>query len=337
MSTTSVRPRPPQVTVAGWMLVIASVVLVLTGFDIMGNLHSLDTRKAIEQALSRPPADAMGLDVYDMIAVRRWATLVAGGSAAAVAVLGWFVLRRHRGARVAATVLAVPLVASGLFIGGFLPAVIATAVLTLWLQPARDWFNGRWRPDATAAAAPQSGPQPGSPPGSQPGPQHGLRAPGVQALPREHPERNAARPGVPSPVLWACTLTWVFSGIGLVMGATTLLVVAIDPAAILAEVHRQAPDLASQGIDDAWLTRAFWGVGAALVLWSLVGLVMAALAVARVPWAGTGLLVVCLTSAALLLVGTLGSVALLLPFGAAAIAASLLVRPEVRGWFHRRP
>ncbi|MEZ5097022.1 MAG: hypothetical protein R2731_13540 [Nocardioides sp.] len=319
MSTTTARPRPPQVTVAGWMLVIASVVLVLTGFEIMDSLHSLDTRRAIEQALSRPPADSLGLDVYDMIALRRWATLVAGGSAAALAILGWFVLRRHRGARVAATVLAVPLLLAGLFIGGFLPAVIATAVVTLWLQPARDWFNGRWRPDAA--------------------PRHGIASPGVQALPREHPAAAAPEQarGVPVPVLWACTLTWVFAGLGLVMGATTLLVVAIDPSAVLAEVHRQAPDLAAQGIGDTWLTRAFWIVGAVLVAWSLAGLVMAALAIARVRWAGTGLLVVCLSSAAVLLLGTLGSVVMLLPFGAASIAAGLLVRPEVRAWFLRRP
>ena len=96
--------------------------------------------------------------------------MVAGACGAAMVVLGFYVYRGNRGARVAVSVLAFPLLVSGFYVGGFMVTLVAIATGTLWLQPARDWFNGvaptpkreiaRWRrrqnrvPAASAAGWP---------------------------------------------------------------------------------------------------------------------------------------------------------------------------------------
>ncbi len=46
--------RPPQATVAGWLVVGGSVVVVLMALGQGAVLHSLDTREAVEEYLSEP-------------------------------------------------------------------------------------------------------------------------------------------------------------------------------------------------------------------------------------------------------------------------------------------
>ena len=41
--------RPPQATVAGWLIVGGSVVVVLMALGQGAVLHSLDTREAVEE------------------------------------------------------------------------------------------------------------------------------------------------------------------------------------------------------------------------------------------------------------------------------------------------
>ena len=51
-------------------------------------------------------------------------------------------------------------------------------------------------------------------------------------------------------MLWACVLTWIFTGlvtIGLVASAVAL---AVSPDLMLDQVHRENPDLAAQGVSD---------------------------------------------------------------------------------------
>ena len=64
---------------------------------------------------------------------------VRGGTA----VLGYQVLQRSRPARVALTVLGLPLFVVGLVSGGVASAVVFAAVVMLWFEPARSWFDGR--------------------------------------------------------------------------------------------------------------------------------------------------------------------------------------------------
>ena len=48
------QPRPPQVTAAAWMIMVGSVFVVLTVWDRIAGLHSLDSRKALHDALDTP-------------------------------------------------------------------------------------------------------------------------------------------------------------------------------------------------------------------------------------------------------------------------------------------
>ncbi len=89
--------RPPQATVAGWLIVGGSVVVVLMALGQGAVLRSLDTREAVEDYLSRPPGDQLGLGVQGMLTLLRVVWTVTAVSGAAAAVLGWYVLQPLQG------------------------------------------------------------------------------------------------------------------------------------------------------------------------------------------------------------------------------------------------
>lgn len=157
--------RPSQTTLGGWMIVSGSVLLVASLFTTMAELRSLDTRRSVEETLAEPPLDTSGISVEGFLQLLHVSALVAGGCAAAMAVLGVYALRRHRPARVLLSVLAVPLFLSGIVAGGLLSSVVAVATVFLWLKPSRDWFDGTPRevPEAPAKQGPDEAPTPGSP------------------------------------------------------------------------------------------------------------------------------------------------------------------------------
>lgn len=143
MSEPKELPRPPQVTMLGWMILIGSVLVVFNVFEMLGGIRSLETREMLEDYLLDGPGAELGWDVETgMVALRATAT-AAAACAAAAAVLGWFVLRRNRGARTGLTALAFPLFATGVVAGGFMSSLVAASIILLWMQPARDWFDGK--------------------------------------------------------------------------------------------------------------------------------------------------------------------------------------------------
>jgi hypothetical protein len=136
-------PRPRQVTTAAVLIMFGSVAVLLTVFTQLSTLHSLDTQRSIESALSDPPASGLGISVDGARAALRVCAMVAAACATAAAILGYQVLQRSRSARVALSVLAVPLFVTGIASGGILSSVVVAAAVMLWLQPARDWFDGK--------------------------------------------------------------------------------------------------------------------------------------------------------------------------------------------------
>ena len=327
--------RPSQVTVAGWMVVAGSVVVVLTAFSEVAGLRSLETREAVEAALSEPPVDRLGLGLQDALGLMRVAYMVAAASAAASAILGWQVLQRSRGARVALSLLAVPLFVSGLVQGGFASAVVSAAIVMLWFQPARDWFNGINRPTRSVALeAPSRPPQP-SPHQAGRDPLLDLPPPTAPPL---HPTPYADQPGAsarplsrPAATTWACVLTWL--GAGAVFGLVTLVLLAVlvDPG-ILDEVRRQNPDLAGADLSDAFLRNSVYVTAAIALPWAAAAAGLAVLAWRRVRWAAAGL-VGCATTAGLLcLLAMSGSFVFALPAVGCAVTVGLLLRPESREW-----
>lgn len=332
--------RPPQVTLAGSVVIVASVLVVLTVWEGTSNLRSLETRESIEWFLSEPAGRALGLDVEGAIGLLRLSGLVAGACAAATAVLGWFVMRRDKGARIALAVLAVPLFLTGLVAGGFASSFVAAAAAMLWLSPAREWFaTGRWTPPAPRTSAtsrtkerPVWPPErPHVPPvagatGAPPGPSASYAGPAASQV-GPYGDR-------PRPVVTVIVLTTVMSvtvGLLTVMG---LVVMALSPELVLDEIERQRLDLA-EGTSLAQLRTAAYLAGALCLLLCVAGVTLAGFVAVGREWARRALLVTAAFSAVAWFVVFLVAPVALLPAGAAVLTVVLLGRPETRAWCRR--
>jgi hypothetical protein len=125
------------------MAVLGSAFLLLTLFDLMSQMRSIEMREGIEEFLSTPPGDGLGLTVESTIEILRVLTLVAGAASAAALVLAIYVLQRNKAARLGFTIAAVPIALTAPLSGGFLAVVVVFSASMLWTKPARDWFAGR--------------------------------------------------------------------------------------------------------------------------------------------------------------------------------------------------
>lgn len=135
--------RPSQVTVAGWAVAVVSVFLVVSVFDAMGNLHSVDTREAVTRTLTKGWAKGSGVSVDDALAAMRWGLFVSGAAGAAAAILGVFVLQRNKAARIGLSVAALAMLLVTPLTGSFLSVLVAGTTALLWTGPSADWFAGR--------------------------------------------------------------------------------------------------------------------------------------------------------------------------------------------------
>jgi hypothetical protein len=339
---TETLPRPRQVTMAGWMIIGGSVLVVATVFETVTNLNTLETREAVSQFLSEPPGQGLGLDVPGALLVLRTVSMVAAGCAAVAAVLGFHVLRRNRSARLGVTVVAIPLFFTGMVSGGFLSSVVAASALLLWLEPARNWFDGvapPRTPERTPTGQQPDTPQAPGPPPTPPAPreQAPAQAPGPHpgfGTPVAHAAVATGRPERrPAAVMWACVLTWVLSGMAALMMALSALVIALEPDLVFDELRRQNPDLSEQGLTERAVQVATYVTAGVTVVWALVAVVLAVLVLRRSGWARIALLASAACAGATCLVGSLGSVLMVLPAFGCAVAFSLLLRPDVRAWF----
>lgn len=178
MPATTTPERPRQVTAVAWTIVVASVLVVVTVFDYVSGLRTLESREQIADLLSEPPGSDFGISVPTAIEGLRVLAFVAAACAAATAILGYQVLQRSTSARLTLSVLAVPLFFAGMPSAGLLAAIVVAAVVMLWMQPTRDWYAGRAVPakPRTPSARPQqpgqqSSQQPGQPPAARQGEQ----------------------------------------------------------------------------------------------------------------------------------------------------------------------
>src|SRR3989337_1881801 len=142
MSERSAPPRPSQVTMAGWVAALASGFTVLTLFESMSQIRSVEVRDSIDEFLSTPPGNGLGLDAGQVVEILRGLMMFSGAAAAAALVLAVYVLQRHRAARVGYTIAALAVMITAPGSGGFLPVLVGFAAFMLWTKPARDWFDG---------------------------------------------------------------------------------------------------------------------------------------------------------------------------------------------------
>ena len=339
--------RPPQATVAGWLVVGGSVVVVLMALSQAAVLQSLDTQEAVEDYISRPPGDQLGLGVQGMLTLLRVVWTVTAVSAAAAAVLGWYALHRSKGARLALSGLAVPLFVTSFFFVGLpgasaFPAMVTAAVVMLWFQPSRDWYDGITR------VAPAPPPMLPAPPTAPTGRDPLLDLPPPSAPPL-HPTPYAVVPSGAAPtgavppvrrpasVTWACVLAWLSTAAVFGMLGLVLIVMLASPDALIEAAHRENPDLADQGLTDAELRTSTYVACAVVMAWSAAAAALALLAWRRVRWAATGLAVSAGLASLLCLISVVGAlVVMLVPLAACAATVALLLRPESLAWFRAR-
>lgn len=351
-------PRPRQVTLAGWMVIIGSVLVVLFAADMISRLHSLETRESVEKLLADSPTIGDRFTVSGVLSIMRVVGMIAAGCATAAVILGWSVLQCNRSARLGLTVLAVPLLLAGLVTGGFTASVVAAAALMLWLQPARDWFDGKaavpreaQRPDAGRPdpfAAPPTSSVSSTLPSAQQGPRAmvgygdtaqvapSLPSGAVPVAPGPFGAAPASRASRPTSVVWACALTWLFSLLGCVVAVIATVVIALNPQAVLDEVYKQNPEFAEAGFTDAMVLTATFVTAAGLVIWALGAIVLAFLVWRGIGWARIVLMVSSGGAIALLGLAVFTQPLMLLPLVAAGITMAMLGRPETAAWVARR-
>lgn len=152
MSAQKVTSRPRQVTTAGVLGVVGSVLLVLSLFDAVQRVRSVEMRSSVEEFLSEPPGNGLGVSADWVLQVLHVMVLLNGALAAITAVLAVYVIQRHHAARIGFTVAAALMLLTAPLSGGVMAMLVAFAATMLWGQPARDWFAGREPAKAPARA-----------------------------------------------------------------------------------------------------------------------------------------------------------------------------------------
>jgi hypothetical protein len=328
------------VTLAAALVMGASAMLVVSVFERLGDLRSIESRLAIEEFINQPPGSDLGLDLESVLDILYVVSMVAAGLATAAAILGFHVLKRSRSARLGLSVLALPLFLCGLVTGGFLASVVAASVAMLWLSPARHWFAGT-SPEPVPSTPAPAPPPPTAPPLAPPGP------PATQLPPPAWPAYAATQPPpwVPAPgppprrptaVAAACAITWASCALAALMSLLLVGVLTADPDGLIAEMHRQNPTLVDQGVSDAALRSASWVTAVVCLVWAVASGLLAVLAFQRRRWAAIGLVISAAIVGLLCLVGALLSPPLVVPGLLAATTVTLLLQSPAQRWLRQR-
>lgn len=362
--------RPRQVTMAAGIGLVASVLLVVSLFDTLTQLRSVEMRTDIERFLSQPPGDGLGLDVAGIVDLLRGLVFLNGALAAVTAVLAVYLFQRHQGARIGFTIAAAVLALTSPITGGALAIMVGFSGALLWSRPARDWFAGRepapapttttdpfartverpdsrdWAPptppaqaphDETGSGAPADRPAPAAYPFGE-RPTSAWAPPAAQAAPNAAPSPYAPPAPLPAPVrrpvtvLIAVLTTWFFAGLVLFVLGGILLLLLVDQQGVL-DLLRDNPDLPRSGMSTQDLLSILWVACAVGIVWSLAAMVLAFFTLRRHGWARIMLVVSSVMAA---LVGLLG----LLPgwvLSAAAVATVvMLFSGGANQWFSGR-
>lgn len=359
--------RPPQVTVASGIIMFASFIVLVTAWEQVATLGSLDTQQAIRDVLAEAPFSSLGFDVDGAAQVLRITCMVAAACACATAILGWFVRKPDRSSRLALTIFAGPVFVAGLAVGGLAGSFVAAGTAMLWLAPAREWFaTGRWTPPApapdkqarsrTSLGAPRGTDRPLDPPGTGPTtPPPATRPFGEHRPPGEHahlgaqpPTGTAALPTTrqqhqqlllarPPAMVAAFVITVVTAGGLLALSLLWLAMAGLSPEFLMSVLEQQQPELVDDGLTLEQVRETVYAYASAFIVWCLLALVLAGFAMARRDWARRGLMVTAAVSAAVCLVFVVSIPLIVIPAAAAVATVVCLRRIEVRRWFSLEP
>jgi hypothetical protein len=357
--------RPRQLTLAGWFVVVGSVMLVITVYSSIASLNSVETRDRVTDWLSTPTGQDLGLSVSDALSGLRVALMVTGLCAAASAVLGFFALQRHRGARIALSVIVVPILLANLvtapLTGGLLGALIAAATVIMWTGPARDWFAGRpvRQPPEPQPREERRPPSPTMPPaqppvapppvdlstqrpsdapaatsgfGERPAQQTATLPPQHWAPPTGPPvtyQQPAVTFAVPTAVKVACVCTWVFSGLVALVYVALLFVLVVARNDIVDYVTG-LPEWQQSSISSDMLLPVLWLGSLLFLAWSVGALVLAWFTWRRHNWARYLLVV---SAGVSLLASAFAFPVSLLHIAACIATIACLFTARSRAWF----
>ncbi|KRC52831.1 MULTISPECIES: hypothetical protein [unclassified Nocardioides] len=340
------QPRPPQATLAGVLIIGGSIVLILSAWQRISTLHTLEVQQGLERWLS---ANNLDMSVDTLVGVLRVLCLTGAGAAAAAAILGYQVFQRSPSARIVLSVLAPLLLLAALATEVVIAIMAVFGIALLWAQPTRDWYAGRpWaqRYDARRAArvadlrsgSPTLPPAPGQQPSQPPAPGQAPQLPPMAPVPGFRlPDRRLAVVRRPGALVAACLLTWVLStvvSVGLVLVGVVL---AANRDEFFADLKDQQPDLvASSELTADTLVVYFSVMVVALVLWALFAIVLAVVAFLGQNWARITLAVSGVCAALLSLVMALSGPPLVVVTLTLATGTWLLLRPEVSQWYRTR-
>lgn len=337
------QPRPPQATFCGGTLLVGSVLVILLAFSRMSSLGTIEAQEDA-QLFADSVGEGVGLSADDWQSVLRVLCLVAAGLAVVTSYLGWRVLQRDRGARLALSVLAPVSLVTGIAVADFIPAIMAVAVVLLWRPPTRQWLDGvavSQHPalagvrggSAGEASRPASPPTPyaaPTPPSS--GPAHPpVWSPGEHPVHPVHPT-SSERPGG---VLAAVIVTIASSALVLVSLAVALLLVLGDRARFEGDV---AEEISSQqayrdaGLDAGVLVDTIVVALLVFLVWAVVSIVLAVLVLRGSNAARIALVVSAICAAVASLLGVLAVVPLAVTAACVTVAV-LLLRGDAAAWF----
>ena len=359
----AVPPRPRQTGFAGYGILVGSLLLVVSAFEGIAGLGSLETQESVREFLAEPPGSGLGLSERGAREILRVLMLVGGASAAAAAILGGYVLARSHSARWGLSVLALPLFVGGFALSGLIAALVVGLIITLWLQPSASWFRGEAPPEPRrlvpppaptspgperqpttvpdAARAPAGGDQPG--PYGQPTPfgqpvPFGQPAPYGQPVPYGQPPFGVDGPAAaparrPSSVLAACLVTWIATGLAALGIAATAFTLATVPDLLFEELQRQNPDaLPSAGLTESEVRTSTLVLCGVALAWCAGAVAFAVATFQGRAWGRRALLVSSALLSGLALATMLASIVMVLPLAAGAATLGLLLRPESRAW-----
>lgn len=342
--------RPIQATLLAVFTIAGSVVMLLFAFQDASSIGSLETQERIADMLKEPPLKSSGIGPGELQTVLHVMAIVAGGAAVASAILGQQVLVGNRQARLVLTFLAPVHLTAGLVVGGLAGGLVAGATLVMWTEPTRSWLAGRpiperylppgrggGRPRSQADAGPSAA-HPTPPPApttssalstaSEPG------AVGVADPPITATGPTEQRPRPPR-VAFACIAAVVCSAIAALGIALYGVYVWLERDTVGADGVKQIDEMLgaeNNPYTADGLVAVMLVLCGVLLLWALVTIPIALLALAGRGWARVSLIVSSSVAAPVSLLGALT----ILPLAFSALSVVCLVnlsRREATEWY----
>lgn len=348
------QPRPGHATLAGSLIIGGSIIVVLSAWERISTLHTLEAQEKLARTLSAPPMSGLGLTVDSYTSLLQVLCVIGAGAATAAAILGVQVFKRSTSARLALTLLAPLLLVGGMATAGFLAPTVVFGIVLLWLRPTRDWYAGRpWAQAYEARRAEKLGLRAPGPAAEWPPPvvpdagpdaarDAAAAAPlGAPDTAPPAPPALAHRPAVvrrsrPQALVAACALTWITSSLVLLGIGLMMAMLPSQAEDLLAEFTREQPKMVeTYQLTENSLLAAMYVVLVGFALWTVAAIVLAGLAFIGQNWARITLVISALTGALLLVVMAIGAWPLLALVGVLGAAAWMLLRPEVGRWYQR--